>query len=228
MAVGSERGTTHLDVLALDQLYVAGSITGSVINAGTESITQVVETNISAAGTITGSVLNVTTINAKGSQTGSVLNVTTANITGVNCAGTTTGSVINVTTVGLAGTLSGGVVNGTIMNAAQYVGSRADVKGTVTGSFLVGTVNGAYSAATIPASGLKLFSVIGTSVGTTNGSYAHGLGATPAFVSLVPRSVFQGATGTEGCGPYLSAALNATHITVAAGTSGTMDVFALA
>ena len=41
MAVGSERGTTHLDVLAVDQLFVAGSVTGSVIkgSAANDSVT---------------------------------------------------------------------------------------------------------------------------------------------------------------------------------------------
>lgn len=163
MAVGSERGTTHTDVLAVDQLYVAGSITGSVINAGTESITQVVETNISAAGTITGSVVNSTTLGNKG---------------------------------------------------------------TLTGSFIKGTVDGAYIASTIPASGLKLFSCIGTGITSANGSIAHGLGAVPAFVSIVPTTAF--IVGTDSRPPWLGAALNATHITITAGTNGTVNVYALA
>jgi hypothetical protein len=150
-------------VLALDQLYVSGSVIGSVINAGTENITQVVETNISAAGTITGSVVNCTTLGNKG---------------------------------------------------------------TLTGSFLKGTVDGAYVAATIPASGLKLFSVIGTGITSTNGSIAHGLGATPAFVSIVPTTAF--IVGTDSRPPWLGAAVNATHITVVAGTNGTANIYAIA
>ena len=226
MAVGSERGTTHFDVVYADQLYVAGTITGSVQSTGTETSVSEVLTAINCPGTITGSVINVTTLGCKGTQTGSVANITTANLTGVNTAGTITGSVANLTTIGLLGTMSGGVVNGTIMNAAQYVGSRADVKGTVTGSFLVGTVNGAYVAATIPVAALKAFSVIGTGITDANGSIAHGLGATPAFVSIVPRTSF--IAGTDARPPYLGAATNATHITVVAGTTGTADIYALA
>ncbi len=55
MAVGSERGTTNLDVLAVDQLFVAGTITGSVQNTGTESSASEVLTSVSCPGTITGS-----------------------------------------------------------------------------------------------------------------------------------------------------------------------------
>jgi hypothetical protein len=237
MAVGSEKGTTHTDVLAVDQLFVAGSITGSVINAGTESITQVVETNISAAGTITGSVGNITTaaiptLNSAGTITGSELLATNAgikgtltgsvgNITTINCKGTQTGSVANITTVtftdaNVAGTLTGSVGNITTINA----------KGTTTGSFFKGTVDGAYVASTIPASGLKKFSVVGTSTGATAGTYAHGLAATPAFVSLVPRSQF--IVGTDARMPFLNAAADGTNIYVQAGTTGTIDIYALA
>ncbi len=60
MGVGSETGTSHISVLYADQVYVGGTITGSVITGGTETITSVVETNISAAGTITGSVIKGT------------------------------------------------------------------------------------------------------------------------------------------------------------------------
>lgn len=60
MSVSSNEGTSHMNSLYVDHLWVGGTLTGSVLNAGTESITQVVETNISAAGTITGSVIKGT------------------------------------------------------------------------------------------------------------------------------------------------------------------------
>lgn len=273
MAVGSERGTTNLDVLYADQIFCGGTFTGSVQNTGTESSASEVLTSISCPGTITGSVINYTTANSIGTTTGTKavftnldvkgtiigskmsvgtlsydvtgdLDVTgtvtgtylvgsylnASSYTGSTAAvkGTITGSVANFTTVGLLGTLSGGVVNGTIMNAAQYVGSRADVKGTVSGSFIVGTVAAtAFTGSSITTAGM--LSSKGTiQVGATPGTYAHGLGAAPSFISIVPINALQGATGTEGNQCFMPAAADATAVYVQAGTTGSAWVYCIA
>lgn len=78
--VGTAGGTTNLDVLAVNQLYVAGTITGSVQNTGTETSASEVLTSISCPGTITGSVANISTVGVKGTVTGSFLKGTLAGI----------------------------------------------------------------------------------------------------------------------------------------------------
>jgi hypothetical protein len=73
MAVGSERGTTHLDSLYVDQLLVGGTIVGSVLNLGTETITREVITDEYVSGTVTGSEGVFTNLSVKGTTTGSFL-----------------------------------------------------------------------------------------------------------------------------------------------------------
>jgi len=196
--VGSAGGTTNFDVAYFNEIFVGGTISGSYFDPAC-SVSD-------TAGTFIGSRIDNTLLNVKG---------------------TLTGSVANLTTVGLLGTLSGGVVNGTIMNAAQYVGSRADVKGTVTGSFIKGTFAGDFLGSTINRADMLASS--GTiQVGATPGTFVHGLGAAPSFVSIVPINALQGATGTEGNTPFYNAAPDATAVYVQAGTTGTCWVYALA
>jgi len=75
MGVGSERGTTHLDVLYADQVYCGGTVTGSAFNPATSNVSgtfigSVVRSNINEVkGTVTGSFI-------KGTFTGDFLGST--------------------------------------------------------------------------------------------------------------------------------------------------------
>ena len=297
--VGTSGGTTNFDTVYANQLFVGGTITGSVSNTGTENSASEVLTSIACPGTITGSVLNATTVGVKGTHTGSRIDVTTLNVKGthtgslarltnVECKGTIIGSKMSVGTLsydvtgdlGVTGTVTGTYVVGSYVHAASITGSVANVKGTVTGSKIVGsegrfadlvgsnisspgTVTGTYLVGsyahaaslvgsiadvkgTVTGSFLKgtlaPTDVVGSSLkaihmlaskGTishsaTPGTYLHGLGAAPSFISVVPIAALQGATGTEGMAPFMPAAADATAVYVQSGTTGSSWVFALA
>jgi hypothetical protein len=158
----------------------------------------------STSGTLIGSVINVTTLNCKGSTTGSVVNSGTMNVTSGLFVG-----------AGVSGTIIGSVSNSTIEN----------VKGTFTGSVAtIGTAN----ITSLPTNDAVGFATLtGTSkyflVGTIVGSQAHGLAGAPVAVMIAPVMDF----GTFGA-PYQRAAADGTNCFVSAGTTGTVQITALA
>ena len=130
-------------------------------------------------------------------------------------SGTFTGSVIRSTALENKGTIIGSVSNSTIEN----------VKGSITGSVATfGTAN----ITSLPTNDAVSFATLtGTSkifqVGTIVGSQAHGLAAAPAAVMIAPLFDF----GTFGA-PYQRAAADGTNCFVSAGTTGTVQITALA
>jgi len=118
MSVGSERGTTHLDALYVDGLFVGGTLTGSVINAGTENITQSVETLQYTAGTVIGTYGNLSHINMLGTLTGTKAVVTNGVFSSLG-GSVITGTEINVTA------LSSSMKTATMVQVTDSAGSFA-------------------------------------------------------------------------------------------------------
>jgi hypothetical protein len=244
MAVGSERGTTNLDVLAVDQLYVAGTITGSVQNMGTETSASEVLTAISCPGTTTGSEGVFTNMSIKGTTTGSV-----GRYTNIETKGTIIGSKLAVGTLSysvvgdldVTGSVTGTYLVGSYVDTASLTGSvinvkgtitgsvinatTAGIKGTATGSFFKGTHDGAYVGSTVTTSAMLIYNSGQTKLtGATPGTFIHGLGGIPNVVLVTP--VAGVGTGVYGIPPQVDN-IGSAWFTVTAGTTGTVIAYAL-
>jgi hypothetical protein len=131
------------------------------------------------------------------------------------CGGTIVGSSQLPVTNDVSGTFTG----------SKIKSSFEECKGTVTGSFMVGTFNGqVMNSASIQGSTVKAAAMLAapgvlTQVGTIVGSQAHGLGSAPSIVIVTPVFDF----GTFGA-PYQRAAAGTRDTYVSAGTTGTVQI----
>ena len=236
MAVGSERGTTHLDVLSVDQLYCAGTITGSVQVTGTETITTSIETQQYTAGTVLGTRGQFTTVNSKNidgsSMSGSVLNAgdvnaTTGDFTHVGASGTVTGTKGHFTT-GDFKALNGSVVVGTDLTVANANATNVMASGSMIGSKLYGTFYGTYAGSSFVGSAGYFEDLSGSTILGTRLSGSSIIG-TQGDITTVNSKAINGSvvTGTAGNLTHVNSLGTVTgtkvHTTNLVATNGTID-----
>jgi hypothetical protein len=213
MAVGSERGTTNLDVLAVDAIFCGGTIVGSTLLPTTNDVT----------GTFIGSVVRSNILECKGTIGGSHI-VGSGYSLG---AGVITGTTANVTNANVKGALTGSTVTGTSVSGSSFLGSQADftqlgVKGTAIGSFIKGTFHGDFLGSSVQTNDMLFYSSGAIAVTTTPATCTHGLGTVPGMILCTPNVI--SATGQVKID---GANIGSAWFTMTANETGTATAYAI-